>query len=309
MQVLNNNRGQKPEARGQNLELDRAFGSGAIACVRMAFLVSGFWLLPSTAHAQDGQTLVAQMKSAEATVSYSATQASNGGTARIFRSGLKRRLEWQSPTVKSGDILVDDGTNVYLYHRAEKSATKTNSRGRVPSFVAMGTPKATTLAGRRAFLVPVSGNRTLTIDAQTKTLLAVTGGNGGFSLSGIKFGAVPASKFDFEPPAGVKVNTFDGTLYANLNAASRAASWLKTLAQPPAGWSFESAIVGTNSAWLRYSNGQNRISLFEQPTADGDYKPQPVNGGGGTFWRKGGVRFLATGSPPSALQNVVDQLK
>jgi len=308
MQVLNN-RGQRPEAGGQKLELNRLFQAGAIRCVRVASLTSGLWLLASVAQAQDGQTLIAQMKSAEGTISYSATQSSAGGTARIFRSGVKRRLEWVSPAVKQGDVLVDDGTNVYLYHRAEKSATKTNSRGRIPSFVASGTPKSTTFAGRRAFSVPVSGNRTLTIDAQTKALLAVAGGNSGFTLSGIKFGAVPASKFDFDAPAGVKVTTFAGALYANLNAARRAASWLKAPAQPPTGWSFESAIVGTDSAWLRYSNGQNRISLFEQPTSDADYAPKPVDGGGGIFWRKGGVRFLATGSPPSALQSVVDQLK
>ncbi len=302
MQALN-----KIEARGQRPEAGRAFAKGASTCVLSASLALGLCLLTSGAHAQDAQTLISQMKSAEATVSYSATQSSGGGTAHVFRSGLKRRLEWVSPTVKSGDVLVDDGTNVYLYHRAEKSATKTNSRGRVPSFVATGTAKTTTFAGRRAFSIPVSGNRTLTIDAQTKALLAVSGGNGGFSLSGIKFGAVPASKFDFVAPPGVKVSAFDGALYGNLNAARRAAQWLKTPAQLPTGWSFESAIVGTNSAWLRYSNGQSRISLFEQPTTDGDYKQNTVDGGG-IFWRKSGVRFLATGSPDDALKSVADQL-
>ncbi|RYX84886.1 hypothetical protein EON83_08065 [bacterium] len=304
MLALNNNNALQLESRA-------TLKSGALACVRVACLASSFATLAPLAHAQDAQTLVSQMKSAEATVSYSATQTTNGGTARVFRSGLKRRLEWLTPNVKSGDIVVDDGTNVYLYHRSEKSATKTTSRGRTPSFVATGTAKPTTFAGRRAFLVSISGGRTLTIDAQTKTLLAITGGTSGFSLSGIKFGGVPASKFDFVAPAGVKIDSFDGTLYANINAARRAASWLKTPAQPPSGWSFESAIVGSSSAWLRYSNGQNRISLFEQPTGDGDLPPIPqgVKGSDGTFWRKGGVRFLATGSPDSALQSVVNQLK
>ncbi len=266
-------------------------------------------LCGSSAHAQDAQTLVSQMKQAEATISYSATQTGSGGTARLFRSGSKRRLEWQTPSVKRGDVLVDDGTSVYLYHRAEKSATKTDSRSRVPAFTPSGAAKSTTFAGRRAFLVPVAGNRTLTIDAATKALLAVRGGNGGFALSNLKFGSVAPSKFEFVAPSGVKVNTFNGALYANLNGAKRAARWLKAPVSLPSGWSFESAIVGQSSAWLRFSNGQNRISLFEQPTTGPDLKPQDVEGGEGTFWKRGGVRFLATGSPQSALDEVVNQLK
>ncbi len=264
-------------------------------------------LCGSSAFAQDAQTLVSQMKQAESTISYSATQTGNGGTARVFRLGLKRRLEWIAPSVKRGDILVDDSANVFLYHRAEASATKTNSRSRVPSFVASGAAKPTTFAGRRAFLVSVSGRRTLTIDASTKALLAVRGGNGGFALSNIRFAPVPASKFAFTAPAGVKLNSFDGALYANLSGAKRAARWIKAPQSLPSGWSFESAIVGQNSAWLRYSNGQNRISLFQQPTTDPNLKPQPVDGG--TFWKRNGVRFLATGSPQNALSAVVDQLK
>ena len=302
MQILNKqgigNRTQGTGARAHTLWLGVAL---SVSC----------FLFPVSSKAQNAQTLVLQMKQAEATISYSATQTGNGGTARVFRSGVKRRLEWQSPGVKRGDVLVDDGTSVYLYHRAEKSATKTDSRSRVPSFVPSGVAKSTTFAGRRAFSVPVAGNRTLIIDAEKKVLLAVRGGsgNGGFTLSDLKFGSVPASKFEFVAPSGVKVNSFDGALYANLNGAKRAARWLQAPANLPSGWSFESAIVGQSSAWLRFSNGQNRISLFEQPTTDSDLKPQDVDGGGGTFWKRGGVRFLATGSPQSALDEVVNQLK
>lgn len=303
MRILNKieARSQKPEAR--KLPATRHF-----AVLQGVFLASGFWLLASSAHAQDAQTLVSQMKQAEATITYSATQKTgNGNTTRVFRSGLKRRVEWLSPDVKRGDIMVDNGANVFLYHRAEKSATKTDSRSRVPSFVATGAATPTKFAGRRAFSVAVSNRRTLVIDAQTKALLAVRGGNGGFALSNIMFGSIAPAKFNFAAPAGVKVNAFPGALYPNLNGAKRAATWIQTPAKLPPGWSFESAIVGQKSAWLRYSDGQNRISLFEQPTSDHDLAPNAVNGG--TFWKRGGVRFLATGSPSSVLDQVVGQLK
>lgn len=272
-------------------------------------LASCFLFLASRApaRAQDATTLLSQMQSAEATVSYSATQTGMGGTARIYRSGRKRRLEWLAPAVRRGDVLVDDGAHVFLYHRSERRATETDSRGRAPSFSPAGVATPTTFAGRRAFSVPVSGRRTLVIDAQTKTLLAVRGANGGFALSNIRFGGVPASRFQFVAPQGVALTAFNGSLYANVGATKRAARWLKTPSQLPSGWRFESAIVGQSSAWLRYSNGQNRFSLFEQPTNDVDLAPRKV--GAGTFWKSGGVRILATGISGNALDKLVQGLK
>ena len=272
-------------------------------------LASCFLLLASLVHAQDAQTLVSQMQGAERSVSYSAIRKSGGDTMRVFRSGLKQRWEWLSPAVRRGDVQLDDGEHVTLYHRTEKSATQTDSRSRALAFAATGTPAKITFAGRSAFSVQVGSKRTLVIDAQTKALLAVRGGsgNGGFALSDIRFAPVPASRFVFVAPTGVNVQKFAGALYNNVSRAKRAASWLQTPSKPPAGFGFESAIVGSDSAWLRYSNGHNRISLFEQPTTAGDLAPQPVQGG--TFWRKNGVRFLATGSPGSALGQVVNDLK
>ena len=278
----------------------------------LPFVFLGLFSVPlclcgESARAQDATTLLSQMKSVEATVAYSAIQTGMGGTARVYRSGRKRRLEWLAPNVKRGDVLVDDGTHVFLYHRAERSATKTDSRGRAPNFSPAGSVSPTTFAGRRAYLVPVSGRRTLVIDAQTKALLAVRGASGGYALSNIRFGSVSASRFQFVASQGVALTAFDGSLYANVNAAKRAARWLKTPSQLPSGWHFESAIVGQSSAWLRYSNGQNRFSLFEQPTTDGYLPPGPVSGG--TFWRKDGVRFLATGISGSALDELTQALK
>ena len=272
-------------------------------------LASCLLLLASVTHAQDAQTLVSQMQGAERSVSYAAVRKSGGDTIRVFRSGLKQRLEWLSPDVRRGDVQVDDGEHVTLYHRAEKSATQTDSPSRALAFAATGTPAKTTFAGRSAFSVQVGAKRTLVIDAQTKALLAVRGGvgNGGFALSDIRFAPVPASKFEFVAPSSVSVQKFPGALYNNVKIAKRAARWLQTPFKPPAGFSFESAIVSNDSAWLRYSNRQNRISLFEQPTTAGDLPPQKVKGG--TFWRKNGVRFLATGSPGSALGQVVNDLK
>lgn len=269
------------------------------------FLPSFVWFL-CAAHAQDAQTLVSQMQTAEKTVSFSAIQKGRGGTARLYRSGLKQRLEWLEG-VRRGDVLVDDGQHVTLYHRSEHSATQTDSRPRVAAFVPAGAATKTQFAGRSAYSVPLSGGRTVVIDAQTKILLS-NGGNG-FSLSNIHFGPVPAAKFNFAPPPGVAVQKFDGTLYTNLSAAKRAARWLKTPSQLPPGWKFESAIAGQSSAWLRFSNKQSRVSLFEQPTTGPDLLPQKVEGGTGTFWKSGGVRILATGIAGSALDEFVQNLK
>lgn len=267
-------------------------------------LASCFLFLACVAHAQDAQTLVSQMQGAERSVSYSAIQKGQGGTARVFRSGLKRRLEWLEG-IRRGDVLVDDGQHVTLYHRAEHSATQTDSRPRVSAFVPSGAATKTRFAGRSAFSIPISGGRTVVIDAQTKILLS--NGGSGSSLSDIRFGSVPAAKFTFTPPPGVIPQKFDGVLYVFPGPAKRAARWLKMPSQLPSGWKFESAIVGPSSAWLRYSNGQHRFSLFEQPTTDTNLPPQPVEGG--TFWKSGGVRILATGSPQSALNQVVNDLK
>ncbi len=263
-------------------------------------------LLVAPVHAQDAATLLSQMQAAEKTAQYSATQTGPGGTARVYRSGLKRRLEWVAPEGKRGDVLVDDGTKVFWYRRAERSATQTNSRPHVPHFAATGGAKPTTFAGRRALRIE-AGERTLTVDAQTKILLGISGKNGGFALSNIKLGSVPASKFTFTAPAGVQIQHLDGALYSNINAAKHAARWLQSPVTLPPGWSFESAVVGQNSAWLRYSNGQQRISLFEQPTSDADRAPATVKGG--RFWKRAGARFLATGAPASALDAFVEELQ
>lgn len=272
----------------------------------LRFLPFVFCVLPlaPSAHAQDAQTLVSQMQSAERTAAFSAIQKGQGGTARIYRSGLKRRLEWLEG-VRRGDVLVDDGQHVTLYHRAENSATQTDSRPGAHAFVPLGAATKTQFAGRSAFVVPVAGGRTVTIDAQTKILLS--SGASGFSLSNIHFGPVPAAKFSFARPAGVQLQTLPGALYNAPGPAKRAARWLKLPSQLPAGWKFESAIVGPSSAWLRYSNGRNRFSLFEQPTTETDLAPHDVEGG--KFWKSGGVRILATGIKGSALDNLVGNLK
>ncbi len=289
------NKSQRHETRGKGQQ-------------RFRFLPFAFCLLPlaSVAHAQNAQSLVSQMQQAEKTASYSAVQKGQGGTARIYRSGLKRRVEWLSPEVRRGDVSVDDGEHVTLYHRAEKSATQTDSRAGARPFAPLGAATKTQFAGRSAFLVPVVGGRTVVIDAQSKILLS--NGANGFSLSGIRFGPVPAAKFAFVAPAGIQVQKLPGALYVAPGLAKRAARWLKLPVQLPPGWKFESAIVGNNSAWLRYSNKQSRFSLFEQPTTERDLAPHKVEGGG-TFWKSGGVRILATGIQGNALDQLVGNLK
>ena len=64
MRILN-----KLEARSQKPEVRELPTARHFAALKGVLLASGFWLLASSAHAQDAQTLVSQMKQAEATIS------------------------------------------------------------------------------------------------------------------------------------------------------------------------------------------------------------------------------------------------
>ena len=108
-----------------------------------AFLLGAFTLAATvatpSARAQDAATLIAQMRAAESKTQYSGTlNIVRGGqreTARVYRSGQKRRWQWSAPDLKKGDLLVDNGTNLYLYHAAENNVTQTQS---APAFSNLG---------------------------------------------------------------------------------------------------------------------------------------------------------------------------
>jgi len=126
-------------------------------------------------------------------------------------------------------------------------------------------------------------------------------------LKDVKTANIPDNKFEFTPPKGAKVLKIEGTLYASLPAAKRAADWFKTPAIVPAGYNFENAIVGGDKVWQRFSNGKQMFSLFQQKADDGEIAPQKKSGG--LFWKRGGIRFLLTGAPDSATQSIADSTK
>ena len=104
----------------------------------------GALLLSNGARAQESsiQNWLRALSQAEKSAQYSATATSqrNGAPTtkwRVWRKGAKNRMEYVAPPVRKGDVLVDDGQNVWLYHRADNTAVQTKSRPRVLEFGAL----------------------------------------------------------------------------------------------------------------------------------------------------------------------------
>ena len=265
------------------------------------------------AQAQNAEEILRAVRASEAKIAYSATQIVGRGDARevakIYRSGAKRRLEWLEPSVKRGDILVDDGEKVTLFHRSDNAALQTQSGRPLAGLSAgnwqIGVPYREN--GRLVRVLSRSNGRKLSIDVQTKAILRVENGRGFTALQNVDYGAVPASKFQIALPAGVKLTQINGQLLGDLNIAKRRANWFKAPTKLPRGYAFESAIVGPSEVWLRYSNGQKRFSLFQQKTDEGNLEPKKV--AGGFFWKRDGIRFLASDAPESAISELASSLK
>lgn len=277
------------------------------------FALLAFWRVGGESKAQNADDLLRAVRSAEAKIQFSATQVvQHGGSrevARIYRSGPKRRLEWVEPSVKRGDLLVDDGQKVWLYHSADKSAIQTNSAGRMlgPTGTDWKVGPPIKQDGRLVRVLTRDNGRQITIDATTKAILRFQNAGGTTSLQNVKFGAVPDAKFQFSPPAGVKVTQLNGTLYASLAAAKRRSDWFYAPTAIPAGYTLESVIVGPSEVWLRYTNGTKRFSIFQQKADGVDVDPQKVDGG--WFWKRNGLRFLATGAPAGSIPALASSLK
>jgi len=76
----------------------------------------------------------------------------------------------------------------------------------------------------------------------------------------------------------------------------------------PAGYAFESAVVDKGEAWLRYSSGAGRFSIFQERVSDGKTKAaRKVDGG--LYWQRGGSRFLAVGLPENIARRVAQSMK
>lgn len=126
-------------------------------------------------------------------------------------------------------------------------------------------------------------------------------------LKNAKAANIPDSKFEFTPPKGAKVLKIEGTMYASLPAAKRAADWFKTPATVPAGYNFENAIVGGDKVWQRFSNGKQMFSLFQQKADAEEITPQKKLGA--WFWKRAGIRFVLTGASDSDAQSIADSTK
>jgi len=293
----------------------------------------------STLAQPSGAALLQQLERAERAVEYAATEVvSRPGApdvvARVWRSGFRRRLEWQAPPVMNGDILVDTGAQVWRYLRSENTAIGTRSSvseadweqlsGRFDAKV-VGAGEQDGRAAWQLSLEPRGENRVvrkLWVDRAKGVLLRLEQFDARgqkvktIALRDIKFGAVAADRFRWSPPSGAQVTRMEGTLWTSLAPAQSAAAWLRAPAQSalPRGYILESAIVdakganGQGEVWLRYTNGLNRFSIFEQRAPDAPERAlQRV--GTAWFWTRGGLRFVVAGLGEADVKELMNVLK
>ena len=273
-----------------------------------AFLLGALSLVAVSARAQDATTLLGQMRAAESKARYNGTlfivRGSQRETASVYRDGNRRRWEWTAPDLKRGDLLVDNGANLYLYHRSENSVTQTQSTPLLPN---LGSGwKVSTQADTKDYVLS-RGAQKLVIDRDRKILLRFENGASVYALQDLKFGDQADAKFGFQSPKGAKITRSDGKLFVDIESARASVSWLKSPAQLPAGYALESAVAAPDEVWLRYSNGKSRFSLFEQKAEGRTVPPTEVEGG--FFWKTGGIRYLASGVSAATAKSLAGSLK
>lgn len=308
--------------------------------LRAAALVLLCMLPGGALRAQNSQPsatdILRAMMRAERTASLTATETVTQRGApvarmRIWRAGFKRRVEFLEPPVRASDLLVDDGANVWLFHNSDDAAVQTKSTARalaaagaekMPSAAAARVVGTATVGGRRAWIVEMRGRggqrvlRRLWIDQVTGVRLRAErfGPEGrrieSAALSNVRFGPVPASRFHWTPPAGAKVTRTTGTLFMRLAPARTATSWLQYPRVTPPGYVFESAVVDDRKgeAWLRYTNGRQRFSIFQQRAA-GRKTAAPRSVEGGWYWQNGGSRLLGVGLPSALAEQVAKSVR
>ena len=291
-------------------------------------------LAPAALAAPTGAQILLAMKRAEREVSSRGTlvvQRPGAPTikARVWKSGAKRRLEFLAPKIMSGDILLDDGTYIRRYHKSEKNAVQTRSAPassldlgwkQLQSRYDAKVSGAATVAKRKAWIVTLAprGSRKVIrkfwIDQKNKAQLRVEHYSNGrrsetMVLQSVAFEKVPAAKFVWSTPSGAKLTKTGGTMFPRAAQAKTVANWLKLPSSPPSGYAFESAIVDNSKreAWLRYTNGLNRFSIFQQRANDNKTSP-PKRINGAWFWQSGGFRFLVVGLSQAGAKQVAGQM-
>lgn len=301
---------------------------------RFAFLSTLFTFCLTASAAPRGEDLLRASLQAEHKTSYSATETttrSEGPTviAHVQRKGDKRRLEYSAPVIMRGDVWVDDGTTVWRYHASERSAVRTKAapregatdwqrmRGRFD----IQNKGATNIQGRKAWLIQFVSRqskrvtRKLWIDDSKKIRLRTERYDAGgkrtetWALSNLKFGGVPDSAFRYSPPGGSSI-TNAGTLYVRLGQAKRGASWLRAPQKLPPGYAFESVVVDSakKEAWLRYTSGTKRFSIFQQQASIAKTTPL-TKAGSGWYWQTSRDRFLIAGLGEAQAKLVSDSME
>lgn len=277
----------------------------------------------SIARAQtpDAATLLNDVLRAERTAQFSGVESDGDAKFNIWRDGRKRRIEWLAPPVRRGDILVDNGANVWLFHKQENAAIQTKStpqRDEPVQVHEVRVNRSEVVAGRRSWVVEIKGRANnavvsrIWIDASTKIVLrrenvGRSGAGAKREFESISFGKVAPSLFQWTPPQGAELTRTSGTLFVQLNPARLAASWLGVPGFVPGGYAFESAVVDKGEAWLRFSSGARRFSIFQQRVQDAGEKPL-TKVDGGVYWQRGGSRFLAVGLPENIARRVAQSI-
>lgn len=309
--------------------------------IALAMLSAAALANRATAQTPSGSDLMRAMLRAESTASYFATEviARRGAPtlkARVWRQGAKRRVEFLEPPVRRGDLLVDDGINAWLYHSRERAAVQTRSLRRGAGLAALNSrigniptrvSGPVSIAGRRAWIVEMRDTkdrqrilRRHWIDTASKVRLRVErlAPNGtvseASSLQNLQFVPIQAARFAWTPAPGTRITRTSGRLFMQLAPAKRAAQWLQYPRVVPAGYSFESAIVDNRKgeAWLRYTNGVQRFSIFQQRAVDpstlsGQAAPRRVDGG--WYWQGGGSRMLGVDIPAPLSDRVINSVR
>ena len=272
--------------------------------------------------------LLRAMAAAERTVQYSGVETATQGNLttrmRIWRHGAQRRVEFLSPPLAAGDLLVNNGTEVWRYHRKDNTAVQAKSAPVLTDHIEQLTRNyqarvvsTQTVAGRLAWVVSLTGaggtTRKFWIDKATRTRLRMERLSAAgvvvddVALQDLHFGPVPASRFVWTAPPGAKVTQTTGILYSGVNGAQQAAPWMQYPHQLPPGYTFESAVIDAakGEAWLRYTNGLNRFSVFQKrDTGAKDAGVTKLKDRDAWFWRRGGYQFLVV-DVPMAQANVV----
>ena len=272
------------------------------------------------------QQLLMQARDAAQSVSFRATQTVQRPhrateTVKVWNGGGKRRYEFQAPAVRRGDVILDNGHDLWIYHRSDNGAVQTRSAKNKISEKTLQNLNvkragSATISGRPTIILDVAGrtHRKLWLDAKTRLPLRIERYNGKTrvettTLNNVRFGAVPSSIFSWKPPADAKITRTDGAYFSNLDAARRTASWLQFPRGAANGFAFESAIVdgARGEAWLRYTDGRQRFSMFQQRAPGADKARRKV--GDVWFWQRGGSRFTIVGLSDAQAAAVIDGVK